>query len=294
MSKKFHGIIPAVLTPFNIKEELDIGSLLEIVDFLVSSKIHGMFILGSTGQGLIMGTKDRKQVAENIIEHTNNNITSIIHIGSNNIEDVIELGKHAIDIKSDAIACVTPHYYKYDEEAMFEYYKKISSVLDIPIFLYNIPQYTGYDISIELMRKLSDLPNIIGIKDSNVEFSKQLQIIKELGDDLILLTGTNEKIDSALVNGIPGCVPSISNAFPKTCVKIHDSVQNKNIREAKYLQEKINSIIKYYSKTVVISTLLETLRIKGLKSGYVKKPLRNLNNKEINELKEILGKCELT
>ena len=294
MRNKFHGIIPAVLTPFNIKEELDIESLLEITDFLVSSKIHGMFILGSTGQGLIMGTKDRKQVAESIIEHTNNNIANIIHIGSNNIEDVIELGKHAIDIKSDAIACVTPHYYKYDEEAMFEYYKKISSVLDIPIFLYNIPQYTGYDISIELMRKLSDLPNIIGIKDSNVDFSKQLQIIKEVGDDLILLTGTNEKIDSALVNGIPGCVPSISNIFPKTCIKIHDNIQNKNIKEAKYLQDKINSIIKHYSNTVVISTLLETLRIRGLKSGYVKKPLRNLNNKEINELKERLGKSELT
>ena len=177
MRNKFHGIIPAVLTPFSIKEELDIGSLLEIIDFLLSSKIHGMFILGSTGQGLVMGTRDRKQVAESIIEHTNNNIASIIHVGSNNIEDVIELGKHAIDIKSDAIACVTPYYYKYDEEAMFEYYKKISSILDIPIFLYNIPQYTGYDISIELMRKLSDLPNIIGIKDSNGDFSKQLRII---------------------------------------------------------------------------------------------------------------------
>ena len=80
MRNKFHGIIPAVLTPFNIKEELDIESLLEITDFLVSSKIHGMFILGSTGQGLIMGTKDRKQVAESIIEHTNNNIAIITNM----------------------------------------------------------------------------------------------------------------------------------------------------------------------------------------------------------------------
>jgi len=289
---KFHGIIPAVLTPLDEKNDVDTESLKQLVGYLKDAGVHGLQPLGSTGQGPLLTKEERKLVAETVIDTTSSSIPVMIHVGDATTKVTVELARHAKDAGADAVSCVTPYYYSYDEEALLDHYRALSQAVDLPIFVYNIPRYTGFNVGVPLLKKLAKIPGIVGIKDSSRDMSQMLDIIAELGDGFTILSGPDKMIFQALASGASGAISALANVFPEVCVAIYDSVKRGEFAKGRDLQQKLNAARPYLEKPL-LSPLFEALRLRGLKSGYTRPPLRSLTPEEKRTLEEGLKSLHL-
>ena len=292
MTAKFYGIIPAVLTPMDQSGMVDTEALKQLVSYLRDGGVHGLQPLGSTGQGPLLTKEERKLVAKTVIDAASSSLPVMIHVGDATTHVTLELAKHAKDAGADAVACVTPYYYNYDEEALLNHYRTLSEGIDLPIFVYNIPRYTGFNVSVPLLKKLAKIPGIVGIKDSSRDLSQMLDIIAELGDGFTLLSGPDKFIFQALVSGAPGAISAVANVFPEICVAIYDSVKRGDFVKGRELQEKLNAARPYLEKPL-LAPLFEVLRLTGLKSGYTRLPLRPMTPEEKQKLEGGLRSLQL-
>ena len=292
MKDKFKGIFPALLTPFDRRGEVDIEALKELISFLIDSGVHGLQPLGSTGQGPLLSQDERMKVAETVIEHTPKSTPIIVHVGAIDTGTTVRLARHARDIHADAISCVTPYYYIPDEEAILSHFRRVASATDLPLFIYNIPMYTGYNVTLSTLRRLADIPNLVGIKESNRDFSQILDTLRDGPPKFILLSGPDKFMFSSLVAGAPGCVSAIANATPTLCVAIYDAVRKRNYGLGNRLQSKLDRA-RQHLENPRISPLFEAIRFMGLKSGFPRSPLRAMSKSEITNLKQGLRTLEL-
>jgi len=287
LKRKIEGIITALLTPFTEEGNIDEEALQEFAEFQVKSGIHGLYPCGTVGEGPTMSIEQRKRVAEIVVDQVKARIPVIVHIGAINTTMTVELAKHAEKVGADALGCVTPYYFTLDDDAIIEHYRRVAEAVSIPIFVYNIPHRTTFNITPNLMVKLAKLPNIIGIKDSSRDFTQLCEYIEKLGKGFTVICGTDALIIPALFMGAKGAISAISNVFPELFVDAYDAYKKKNYEKAITLQFKIIAARRVLGKPA-IAPLKEALKMRGFRAGAVKNPLRPMTEKEIIKLRDSL------
>jgi 4-hydroxy-tetrahydrodipicolinate synthase len=278
------GIITALVTPFTTEGKLDQESLREIVEFQLEHGINGFFACGTTGLGPAMETGDRKKVAEIVIEQTRKRVPVIVQVGAADPQTSLELAVHAENIGADAIASLTPFYYKPGDDAIVEYFKRLSGSTTLPLFVYNIPRHTGNNVDANLLLRLSEIQRIVGVKDSSQDFTQLIGYLTALPRSFNVTVGTESFLFSALYAGAQGGVSALANAFPELMVEIYRAFEGKEAEKGAELQRQVHALRSAVSKPP-IAPLLEILRLRGLKSGHVRSPLRSMTTKEIEELR---------
>ncbi len=295
--RKVEGIIPAVVTPFDEDGKIDYKSLEKHVEFLMNSGVDALYPLGTTGEFPLLSLDERKKVAEIVINVVSGRIPVIIQVGDDNPFVTYDLIAHAMSHGADGVAVVTPYYYNLSGEELFNYYKDITEKFsDIPIYLYNIPQVTGIVIPIRTIEALIvNYSNIWGIKDSSGDYSYFLDLmkLKEKYPDFILLTGADKYILSTYQMGADGNVSGFANCFPEVFVSFRKAFGEGD--EVNYEKEyrKILTICDILKDGSVLDLIKGCGRIKGLYTGYTRKPLKRLSKSEEIELKDALSKCGL-
>ena len=262
----------------------------ELVRFQLDSGIHGFFPLGTNGMGPSTESEERKKVAEIVVSETAGRIPVIIHVGAADPDTSIELAIHAQKIGASAVASVTPFYYNPDNQAIVNYYTQLSEATSLPTFVYNIPRHTGNNVSVELLSQLSKIPGIVGIKDSSRDFSQLLDYLNSAPLGFNVISGTDSFIYPALCAGTQAGVSAIANAFPELLVQLYTKYEKGELNEARQIQLRIHSFRAILEKPP-ITPLLETLRMRGLRSGKVKLPLRSMTPTEIQALRDSLRKA---
>ena len=132
---QFHGVYPAMITPLTKEEKINMEGLEKLIAFQKGQNAEGFYIGGATGEGLLLDLDERKKLAEKSCELIGDQATKIVHIVDMNFRDTIELAKHAQSVGADAISAIPPFYFKYDDDDVFEYYKKIAEAVDIPLII---------------------------------------------------------------------------------------------------------------------------------------------------------------
>jgi len=278
------GVITALVTPFTPPGEVDGGALREIVRFQLSHEVNGFFVCGTTGLGPAMPSEQRKIAAELVIKETAKRIPVIVQVGAMDPQVSFELASHAEKIGADAIASLTPFYYKPGEDAIIEYYRDLSESTALPWFVYNIPRNTGNNVDANLLRKLSKIPNAIGIKDSSQDFSQLLGYLTTVPEGFNVIVGTDSYLFSALCAGAQGGVSALANAFPELLVGVYEALGRKDLAKGGELQRKVHELRNALSEPP-IAPLLEVLKLRGLKSGLVRSPLRSMTAAELESLR---------
>jgi len=284
-----HGIITALVTPFSSTGKVDEESMRDLVRFQLDSGIHGFFPLGTNGMGPVMESQERRKVAEIVVSETAGRITVIVHVGAADPDTSIELAIHAQKIGASAVASVTPFYYNPDNQAIVNYYTRLSEATTLPTFVYNIPRHTGNNVTVELLLQLSKIPGIVGIKDSSRDFCQLLDYLNCAPVGFNVISGTDSFIYPALCTGTQAGVSAIANAFPELLVKLYTKFEEGELNEARKIQLKIQWLRTTLEKPP-IAPLLETLRMRGLGSGKVKLPLRSMTPAETQALLDSLRK----
>src|ERR671932_1932587 len=147
----FTGLLPAMVTPFDERLEVDLEATEAVVERFVAAGVDGILILGSTGEFPHLTFDERKSFAEEMVKIVGGRVPLVVGVGSSGTREAVELARHAEDAGVDAVLAVSPFYWKVGEEALFNHFATIAGSVDIPVMLYNLPMLTGIDLSPSLV-----------------------------------------------------------------------------------------------------------------------------------------------
>jgi 4-hydroxy-tetrahydrodipicolinate synthase len=218
----FSGIIPPTVTLFNDDMSIDWDGTLRHLDWLIAAGVHGLFILGTTGEFTQFTVTERKEYAQKAVEHVKGRVPVIIGTGSVNTRETIDLTRHAKGVGADAAAVVTPYYQTLGDEQLLAHYGAVANAVDLPILVYNIPVFTGTAVSTPLLAQLAEEnDNIVGVKDSVDSAAltrSRVQALKRVRPDFSILTGLSEHLMNTLMLGGDGAVIGEANFAPVSAV----------------------------------------------------------------------------
>jgi 4-hydroxy-tetrahydrodipicolinate synthase len=284
-----HGIITALVTPFTTDGDVDEEALREIVEFQLKHDVNGFFVCGTTGLGPAMATDQRKKVSEIVIRETRKLIPVIVQVGAADPQTSLEIAVHAEKAGADAVASLTPFYYKPGDDAIVDYFSSLSKSTSLPLFIYNIPRNTGNNVDAKLLLRLSKIRNIVGIKDSSQDFTQLIDYMTAVPKSFNVIVGTDSFLFSALYAGAKGGVSALANAFPELMVEMYKAFVQKEAEKGAELQRQIHALRSALNNPP-IAPILEMLRLRGLKSGNVKSPLRSMTPNEVGELRSTVSR----
>jgi 4-hydroxy-tetrahydrodipicolinate synthase len=271
---KLEGIIPPHITPFTNKDEIDEPALRKLIHFWLDRGLNGLMACGSNGEAPYLSREERRKIAAIVIDEVNGKVPVIAGTGAPSTKETILLTQDAADIGVDAAIVVTPYYFKPNSDELIAHYSAVLNAVDVPVILYNVPKFTGYNLNptivVELVEQYSQ---IIALKDSSGSFGQIADIIRQVGEKISVFAGTGDLILSSLLMGGMGGIVGVANVAPRLCSSIFRYYKKGQLDEAKNRQMIIlqlnNLLTKRYNQ---ISCTKEVMNQMGLPAGYPRRP----------------------
>jgi 4-hydroxy-tetrahydrodipicolinate synthase len=237
----FKGSITALLTPFQ-DGKFDEERFRAFVDWQIVSGTHGLVPVGTTGESATLTFAEHCQAVASCITETKGRVPVIAGAGSNNTRKAIELAQHAEKAGADGLLVVTPYYNKPSQEGMYQHFKAISETVGIPIVIYNIPGRSVVDMSIDTMKRLYELKNIVGVKDATGNVARTALQRHALGPDFIQLSGEDMTALALMAHGGHGCISVTSNVAPKHCADMQSACLAGDYGAALVIQDRLTPL----------------------------------------------------
>ncbi|KYH31038.1 dihydrodipicolinate synthase family protein [Neomoorella mulderi] len=286
--KRIEGILPALVTPFDADGEVYLEGLRRYVEHLVGKGVHGLFVCGSYGSGPLMTPEQRMQVAETVAETVNGRISIVLHIGAADTQTTLRLLKHAESLKVDAVAAVTPFYYRHLKGAIVNHYKRLIDASNLPVLVYNNPKYAHYVVTPEVLSELAEY-GLAGVKDSSGDIALFYNFMGEVKKPgFIFLIGSQTHLVPAMIGGASGCVSGLSNAFPEFIIHIYELCRRGEYEEAAKLQKKANVLRKVTGEGIPVPFYHAVMRMLGVDIGVPKAPFEPVSQVEYQRIQQAL------
>ena len=288
MTFKPKGIIPAMVTPLDDNGNVNERTLRKLTNHLINGKVHGLFVVGSTGEWYGLDMDQKKKTFETVVEETNGRVPIYAGTGAVTTKETLKLTKIAKDAGVSAVSILTPVFISPNQEELYNHYRMIADSVDIPILLYNNPGRTGINLSADLVERLSKIDNIIGIKDSGGDMTLTGEYIRRTPDNFCVLAGRDTLILSTLVYGGKGAITATANIVPKIVVKIYEEYIKGNIKEALKAQYDLAPLRLAFSLGSFPVVIKEGLKLIGIDAGSTFKPVEPMTEDNKMKLKKVL------
>lgn len=234
----FKGSGVAIVTPFNEKG-IDFEKLGELLDFHVASGSDAIIVCGTTGEASTMSESERKETIKFTVDRINKRIPVIAGTGTNNTAASIAMSIWAESVGVDGLLVITPYYNKTTQKGLVEHFKAINDAVNIPIILYNVPSRTGMNLAPKTLLKLTELKNVVAVKEASGDISQIAKIKALCGDKIDIYSGNDDQIIPILSLGGIGVISVLANVVPKeTSDMVHLYLEGKT-KEALDLQLKL-------------------------------------------------------
>ncbi|QEN90498.1 4-hydroxy-tetrahydrodipicolinate synthase [Labrys sp. KNU-23] len=239
MSKaKFRGSLTALVTPFR-DGAIDEKGFRDLIDWQIAEGTSGLVPVGTTGESPTLSHAEHHRAVEICISQSNGRVPVIAGAGSNNTVEAIDLAVHAEKAGADAVLVVTPYYNKPTQEGLYQHFKAVNDAIGIPIFIYNIPPRSVVDMSVETMKRLYELKNIVGVKDATGNLARVSQQRQQLGADFIQLSGEDMTALAFNAAGGQGCISVVSNIAPRLCADLQEATLRGDYASALEIQDRL-------------------------------------------------------
>ena len=233
---EFVGILPAHITPMTKDGDLNEAAFREVMEFNIQAGVHGFWIAGGTGESVLLDDEENMRIAEISADQNRGRVNNIMHVGASTTKRAARMAENAARVGVEAICCVPPFFYRQSDENIVEHYRIVGAAADLPLFIYNLPQSTGVEITPELMQKIQDkVPQLKGLKHSALSFAN-VRAFAHMGLDCLI--GSSMLMLPALTIGATGCVDGPPNFAPELWVDIWNAYNSGDIERAKAAQDK--------------------------------------------------------
>jgi len=288
------GIFPPITTPF-VEGKVAYDKLAANIEKWNKSGLSGYVAFGSNGEYVYLDDEEKLEVVKTVVQSAASGKKIIAGTGCESTWQTIKLTNACAKLGAHAALVVTPFYYggRMNEAALLKHYTAVADKSDIPILIYNVTKFTHISVSVGLVAKLSQHPNIIGIKDSSGNVSFLGEVVNAVSEDFSVLVGTAGALFGALTLGCVGGVLALANVAPKACVRILNLVKKGEIEAASKLQIKMLPVNTAVTATYGVPGLKVALDLLGYFGGDPRPPLLPATDKERSEIRTILKTADL-
>jgi N-acetylneuraminate lyase len=288
---KFSGIMPALITPFNADNKtINEEATKKLIDLHLSQGADGFYVLGSTGEGVVMGAEERKQMCEIAVNHVNKRKPVICHVASTNLNEATELARHAEKAGADAISAIPPLVFVKDKEGIYNYYKTLAGSVSIPFIVYNYPG-VQVNMDVDLIAKLYEIDNITGIKWSINDFYGMMRLKDVTNGEMNIISGPDEMLIQGLAAGADAGIGTTYNIMLPEYLKIYKYFNEGRTAEAREMQLKVNRVTTCLIKYGAIPSVKYALNQYGYNVGECTYPMRRFTKEQGDALMEELKEC---
>ncbi|MBQ7419960.1 MAG: dihydrodipicolinate synthase family protein [Prevotella sp.] len=289
--KKYYGVVVPMVTPVTKEGALDTAAVARIIEFFAEAGVSPL-LMGTTGEGNSVSQKDGLLFVETAVKAAQGRITIYAGLTGNCFAEQLAQAEAYTQAGADVIVATLPTYYALTEEQMENYYRTLADSIKGPLMLYNILATTHMSIPVEVIRRLADHPNIVGLKDSERDLERMAQCIAiaKDRDDFCYFCGWAAQSAHSLELGGDGIVPSTGNFVPEMFQQLYDAAIKGDMATANRLQDETNEIAKIYQKDRTLGQSLTALKVmmqtKGLCEPWMLMPLTRLSETEEQQIKE--------
>ncbi len=270
-----HGVSPAMATPL-LADGYTVNTAVipNLVNFLIEKGAKGLFVGGTTGEGILLETAERRRLHQTTITAVDGRVPVILHTGSNRLADTLELSHQAQELHADAIAAVTPYYYGMDEVGLVAYYQAIAqAVPDMPLLLYDIPHLAANEVSPKLFKRLTaEIPSLAGVKCSRTDAQMVGKHIQVAADRYLVLAGNEPIALAALAMGATGLISGLSTAVPEPFVALTQAMAAADLVEARRQQSIIDQCLALMPAGARLGGIKKILTERGITMGTAVPP----------------------
>ena len=293
VEKKYKGVVVPMVTPVTKNGTLDTQAVERIIAFFVKAGVSPL-LMGTTGEGNSVSQADGLLFVETAVKAAQKRITIYAGLTGNCFSEQLKQAEAYTQAGADVIVATLPTYYALTPEQMENYYRTLADNIKGPLMLYNILATTHMSIPVDVIRRLADHPNIVGLKDSERDLERMAQCIEiaKGREDFCYFCGWAAQSAHSLELGGDGIVPSTGNFVPEMFQQLYEAAIAGDMATANRLQEETNEIAKIYQKDRTLGQSLTALKVmmqtKGLCEPWMLMPLTRLS---AEEEKEIARKC---
>ena len=287
----FSGVWPALVTPFDAEGHVNTGAARRLVDALLDAGVGGFYVNGTTGEGLLLSSAERRAMAATVVDQVRGRAPVMVHVGALSTNQAVELAAHAGEIGADAVAAIPPAFYDVGPEGMSDYYRAIAAASRLPVYIYYLPARTGVTVTVEVVRALMDIPQVRGIKftASDLYLMERILNLEVNGRRLNALSGPDEMFLPFLATGVQGAIGTTINIMPRQFTALYAAFFAGDMARARAMQGRINQVLTVLLGTNnLLAAVKAVLRHQGIACGDPRRPVPPLSPEATERLLDAL------
>jgi 4-hydroxy-tetrahydrodipicolinate synthase len=284
----FGQVLTAMVTPFDQNGDVDFNATRTLVDYLIENGTDGIVVAGTTGESPTLTTEEKVALFKLVVDAVNGRVPVIAGTGSNNTRASISLTKQAEEAGVDGIMLVAPYYNKPSQEGLFQHFSAIADTTPLPIMLYNIPGRSVVNMSAETIVRLSQIPNIVAVKEASGNLDAMAEIISQAPSDFTLYSGDDGLTLPVLVIGGAGVVSVASHVIGNEMQEMINQFKNGHVQEAASAHRRLLPIMKALFAAPNPAPVKAALNMNGVNVGGLRLPMLPLSGEETSALQATL------
>jgi 4-hydroxy-2-oxoglutarate aldolase len=291
MANKFAGIYTPIVTPFTDRGDVNESGLAANVDHYLSTPLTGLVVLGSNGEAPQLEDDEADRVIQCVRDRVPSGRPVLVGTGRESTRATIAACKRAAAIGVDAVMARTPSFYKpqMTSENFVRHFTEVADASPVPLLLYNVTMYTGVNLLPDAVEKLSEHPNIVGLKDSGNDMLQIADYLSRSKPGFTVLAGAAPTLFTAAALGVHGAVLALAGLAPDLCVQLFDHVRSGRVDDARALQRRLLPLARSIGPVYGVPGLKAALDLVGLNGGVPRPPLRPVAAAAIEVLRSQLA-----
>jgi 4-hydroxy-tetrahydrodipicolinate synthase len=288
------GSLVAIVTPMFEAGEIDYASFDKLIEWHIREGTSGIVVVGTSGESPTVSVDEHSQLIERAVSTVNKRIPVIAGTGANSTAESIELASFAQRVGADYSLSVVPYYNKPSQEGLYQHFRKIAESVTMPHILYNVPGRTVADLSNDTALKLSEIDNIVGIKDATGDMARSVDLLRRRPDDFAIYSGDDATFMACMMLGAEGVISVTANVAPSTVQKICEGVLSSNYADAVRLNNSIsllNEVLFVEANPIPVKWAL--YKMNKIQTG-IRLPLSQLSVKFESSVTEALDLAGIT
>ncbi len=293
---KLRGIVPPMITPLADRDTLDTEGLGRLVEHLVGGGVHGLFILGTSGEAPSLSYRLRREVVQRVCSQVGDRLPVLVGVTDTSIVETLAMARCAADAGATAVVLAPPYYFPLSQAELIRYVRRLVAELPLPLVLYNMPAMTKVSFEPETIRQLLDEPQIIGLKDSSrqMDYFVTVRQITRQRPDWSLLVGFEHMLVDTIAAGGDGGVLAGANVSPRLLVGLYEAALQADHRRIEQLQQALSIQRQIYTvgsgSTPSLQGIKCALALRRICSDRMAEPYYGLPTDERDQIAAILDR----
>jgi 4-hydroxy-tetrahydrodipicolinate synthase len=296
---KYHGIIPPMVTPLRDRDALDVAGLERLIEHILAGGVHGLFILGTTGEGPSLGYRLRKELIERTCRQVKDRVPVLVGITDTAFQESLNVARWSADAGADALVVAPPYYLPEGQPELQEYLDHLVPELPLPLFLYNMPALTKVAMEPETVRRAMDEPRIIGLKDSSCSMIYLHRVIALLPHrpNWPVLVGPEEMLADSVLAGAHGGVNGGANLYPRLYVQLFEAARSGNLPRVRELHAMVMRVSEGLYRigrhsSAIIKGIKGALALSGICDDFMAEPFQRFRDPERARVRQVLDELD--